>query len=197
MLFLDLLPRMQPFWGERVKAAYASTVPVPHEERGKRNHMFSKEGKEGQRRAREGNPAWGNAIPQPAARGDEPSDVPPPPGSQAVWQMLLEPLLCHAWCPRWGDSRGGTAMRLAGCERSQLFFLLDAINSWWRRRVLARGPPRSLLAISFLTAAPGSGLWICQGQPSISRPSPVGRSRAERGRGRRVLPLSRPLAGNL
>lgn len=82
-------------------------------------------------------------------------------------------------------------------KRGNFFFLLDAINSWWRRRVLARGPPRSLLAISFLAAAPGSGLWICQGWPSISRPSPVGRSRAERGRGRRVLPLSRPLTGNL
>lgn len=48
-------------------------------------------------------------------------------------------------------------------------FLFNAINLWWRRQVLARGPPRSLLAISFLAAALGLGLWICQVQPSISQ----------------------------
>lgn len=47
-------------------------------------------------------------------------------------------------------------------------FLFNAINLWWRRQVLAQGPLQSLLAISFLTAAQGSVLWICQVWPSIN-----------------------------
>lgn len=137
MLFLDLLPRTQPFRDEQVKAVYASTVPVPCEERGKWNHMFSKGRKASQKRNAGKNISMGQRHPAARSqRGWMPSNVPPPPDSRGSgvpgWQMLPKPshrLHLVPSVPLDAETAaGGTKkIRLAGCERSQLFCLMPSI----------------------------------------------------------------------
>lgn len=98
--------------------------------------MFSKEGKASQRGALEKNPAWGSAILQQAAEGDEcPATC---PHRQAARQRragmtdaagAIPPAAFSALgATRRGDGCGGTEIRLAGCERSQHFCLMPSIR---------------------------------------------------------------------
>lgn len=137
--------------------------------------MFSKGRRASQRRkAGKKISAWGSAILQHTAKGDEcPAMSPRRQAAEAA--PCLDDRCFHSHptgctqCPRCHSTlrrpRGVTKKKKKkkkldwqDVKRSQLFFLFNAINLRRRRQVLARGPQRSLLAISFLAAALGLGL---------------------------------------
>lgn len=130
MLFLDLPPCIQPFREAQVKAVYASTVPLPHEEEKSETICFTKRRQASQPGRLEEKQHGAAAACSRANRKRCPA-VPPPPDSggrmtdaplhipEATFSALL--------ATRSRDGCRGTTIRLAGCEKSQLFCLMPSI----------------------------------------------------------------------